>query len=160
QGDVDPIWLVEDASGEQHMIVSPIIADSPLEAAETKDRIADKMREHFAEHDIVRYARATEGWTLTDPLLSANSTVQQAALRYAAMGYTLKNHPDRREVVELEAADGGELIWAFRDIIRPSHGKPYLGKMGAIERPEGIAGRFLDLLPRKGYAETVQQEPP
>jgi hypothetical protein len=87
-------------------------------------------------------------------------TEEQAALRYAAMGYTLKDHPDRREVVQLEAADGYELIWALRDIIRPSHGKPYLGKMSAIERPEGIAGRFLDLLPRKGYAETGQREPP
>src|SRR5262249_25767112 len=108
QGDIDPMWLVENARGEQHMIVSPVYADSPLEGADKKDRIAAKMREYFAEHDIVRYARAAECWTLNDPaaLGTADSTEEQRGLRYAAMGYTFANHPDRRETVQIQAEDG------------------------------------------------------
>src|SRR5215470_7616114 len=66
QGDVDPIWLVETANGEQHAIVSPIIAPSPLAGAAVKDRIADEMRKHFAEHDVVRYACAMEAWAVPE----------------------------------------------------------------------------------------------
>src|SRR5262249_52792524 len=113
QGDIDPIWLVETARGEQHTLIVPIIADSPLASADKKDQIAAKMHEYFAEHDIVRYARATECWTLGEPALG--STEDQHALRYAAMGYTFANHPDRREVVQIQAEDGTEVLWAFRD---------------------------------------------
>jgi len=93
QGDVDPIWLVESASGEQQIIVSPITAPSPLAAADRKDQVAARMREHFAENDIVRYASAMEAWTLHEP-----ERRKITALEYAAMGYTLANHPDGREI--------------------------------------------------------------
>src|SRR5262249_36823200 len=64
QGDVDPFWLVENGSGEQRVIVSPIVAPSPLAAADYKDQLADQMRKLFAENDVVRYARAMECWAL------------------------------------------------------------------------------------------------
>src|SRR5262245_59234883 len=102
-GDIDPIWLVETASGEQHTIVSPIIAPSPLAAAAEKDRIAAEMRNYFAENDVVRYACAKEAWTLADPERKQMPTTEQAALEFAAMGYTLANHPERREVVTIDA---------------------------------------------------------
>jgi hypothetical protein len=152
-GDIDPIWLVENASGEQHGIVSPVVSPSPLAAAAEKDRIADKLREHFAENDIVRYARAVESWTV------AFGAEEQIDLRYAAMGYTLANHPDRREVILIEANDGSEFLTAFRDIIRPAHGRPNLGKLGAIERLNHIEGRWLNLLPSKEHDAALRERP-
>jgi hypothetical protein len=159
QGDIYPMWLVENASGEQHVIVSPIIAESPLVAHDVKDRIAAEMRAHFAENDIVRYAHAMEAWTLHKPE-QREMTTEQAALEYAAMGDTLANHPNRREIVIFEADDGTELLTALRDIIRPPHGKPYLGKLGPIERMDHISGRWLNLLPNKGHAEALRERPP
>jgi hypothetical protein len=40
-----------------------------------------------------------------------------------------------------------ETAWAWREIIRPHYGKPYLGKLGEIHRTDIAAGRYLDLLP-------------
>ena len=57
QGDIDPIWLVETVSGEQQIIVSPVMAPSGLSASDYKDKLAAKMRETFADLDVVRYAR-------------------------------------------------------------------------------------------------------
>src|SRR5215471_18848900 len=103
QGDIDPIWLIETAGGEQRTLVSPIYASSPVDAANFKDLLAEKAREMFAELNVARYARAMECWTA--PRLDPNMTDEQVALRYAALGYTLANHPDRREVVLIEAED-------------------------------------------------------
>jgi len=61
--------------------------------------------------------------------------------------------------VLFEAEDGTEVLTAFRDIVRPAHGKPYLGKLGAIERPRGLYGRWLGLLPSKGHAEALRERP-
>jgi hypothetical protein len=160
QGDIGPIWLVETVSGEQQIIVSPVMAPSPLAGAAEKDRIAAKMREHFAENDAVRYAVAIEAWTLADPERKQMRTEEQAELEYAAMGYTLANHPNRREVVLFEAEDGTEVLTAFRDIIRPAHGKPYLGKLGPIERFDQFTSRWAGLLPSKGHAEALRERPP
>ena len=57
-GDIDPIWLVETASGEQNLIVSPIVAPDVLAAHDYKDRLAAKMRETFRKLDVVRYGQA------------------------------------------------------------------------------------------------------
>jgi hypothetical protein len=154
QGDIDLIWLVETVSGEQQIIVSPVIAPSALSAGDYKDKLAAKMRETFADLDVVRYAHAMECWTV-----DAEMTEEQFALHYAALGYTLANHPNRREVVLCEAEDGTEVLTAVRDIVRPAHGKPYLGKLGAIERRRGLYGRWIGLLPSKEHAEALQERP-
>lgn len=135
EGEIDPIWLVETVSGEQQIIVSPVMALSALATSDYKDKLAAKMRETFADLDVVRYARAAECWTVDAEMIE-----EQFAQHYAALGYTLANHPSRREVVLFEAEDGTEVLTAFRDIVRPAHGKPYLGKLGAIERPRGLYG--------------------
>jgi hypothetical protein len=154
QGDIDPIWLVETVSGEQQIIVSPVMAPSGLSAGDYKDKLAAKMREIFADLDVGRYARAAECWTV-----DAAITEEQFALHYAALGYTLANHPNRREVVLFEAEDGTEVLTAFRDIVRPAHGKPYLGKLGAIERCRRLHGRWIGLLPSKEHAEALRERP-
>lgn len=155
RGDIDPIWLIESASGEQRLLVTPVVAPDALAAAGVKEALAAKMRELFAAGNVVRYVRATECWTA--PSLGDGTNLEEVGRRYAAMGYTLANAPDRQEMIVIEAADGRELLLAKRAIVRPAHGKPYLGRLGEIERPDHIQGRFLDLLPRGApHSEDVQ----
>jgi hypothetical protein len=157
-GGVDPMWLVETASGEQRLIVSPIEAPTALAAHDYKDRLAAKMRETFRELDVVRYARAVEAWSA--PHGRPDVSRDQAALQYAAIGYTFANHPDRREVVHIAAEDGTEHIFALREIVRPQQGKPYLGKLGEISRPDHIEGRFLGLLPNEAHERAAKEATP
>jgi hypothetical protein len=148
-GDIDMIWLVETASGEQSLIVSPIIVSDAFGAHRVKNLLEAKMREMFADLNIVRYARASECWTSKN-FACGGTTDDELAQRYAAIGHTLENAPDRHEIVYIEAVSNHEYLAAMRDIIRPQHGKPYLSKLGEIERPKSVQGRWLDLLPREG----------
>jgi hypothetical protein len=146
-GEIDPMWLIETASGEQRLIVTPIVVPDALAAHEYKDQLNAGMRETFREMDVVRYARAMDCWLSRGlGLEPGRLTPEQAELRYAALGYSLENAPDREEIILIEAEDEKEFLSAIRVIIRPSHGKPYLGKLGPIERPNA-SGRFLGLLP-------------
>ena len=43
EGEIDPIWLVETVSGEQQIIVSPVMAPSALATSDYKDKLAAKM---------------------------------------------------------------------------------------------------------------------
>lgn len=156
-GEIDPMWLIETASGEQKLIVTPIDVTDGLPAHKYKDQLIAMMREMFREMDVVRYAVALDCWL--SPGLKG-LTPGQARQRYAALGYTLANAPDRREVMVVEAEDSKECLTAMREITRPSHGKPYLGKLGAIERPESPVGRFLGLLPSQQHAQALKEVPP
>lgn len=154
-GEIDPIWLVESANGEQRVIVSPITAPSGLAGAAYKDALGEKMREIFAEHDVARYARAMECWIA--PL--GGNTDEQVAQRYAALGYSLENHPQRREIVLLEADDASEFLQAKRAIIRPPHGRPYLDALLPSEqgarRDAPPSPAMPRLLPDRGGASSA-----
>jgi len=134
-GEIDMLWIYENASGEQQMVVTPIMAPDGQVAAAYKTYLAAGMRQLFHQHDVVRYAVAAECWTLgcdLDP-------------DYCG---PLGEHPQRREAIIFEADDGRVFLSAWREIIRPAGGKPYLGKLSAIWRPPRVEGRFHDLLPR------------
>jgi len=65
----------------------------------------------------------------------------------------LADHPLRKEMVAIWGSDGRETLFAWRDIIRPPGGKPYLSKLSKIERPEKTEGRWAeDLLPNAAAA--------
>jgi hypothetical protein len=76
--------------------------------------------------------------------------LEETSRKYAAMGYTFENYPQRREIVFFMADDGREFLTAEREIIRPAHGRAYLGKLSAIERPDRLVGKFVGLLPSAG----------
>jgi hypothetical protein len=156
-GEIDPMWLIETAGGEQRLIVTPIVVPDGLAAHKYKDQLSAKMRETFREMDVVRYAVAMECWA--SPGLK-EVTQEEAQQRYAALGYTLANAPDRQELMLVEAEDEKEFLTAMREVVRPSRGKPYLGKLGAIERPESPVGRFLGLLPSQQHAQALKEVPP
>jgi hypothetical protein len=142
-GEISMFWLAENAVGEQVNILTPVIVPDGTSPSEHKDRLVAKVRELFREKEIVRYARASECWTLNTEKSGIEHDQFDAYMRQHG---TLANHLDRVEMVMIEAVDGRELIYATREIIRPSGRKPYLGKLSAIERPEHIEGRFLNLL--------------
>jgi hypothetical protein len=159
-GEIDPLWLIETADGEQRLIVTPIVAPDGLAAHEYKDWLDAKMRETFREMDVVRYARAMDCWLSRGlGLEPGRLTPEQAELRYAALGYSLENASDREEIILIEAEDEKEFLSAIRVIIRPSHGKPYLGKLGPIERPNA-SGRFLGLLSNQQHARAQKEALP
>src|SRR5207302_2309688 len=81
EGEIDPIWLVENAAGEQRTLITPVSAPTALAAADLKDRIANEMRKQFAENGVVRYACASEAWTLAED--RKDMTKERAALQYA-----------------------------------------------------------------------------
>jgi hypothetical protein len=134
-GELAAFWLVERADGEQAIIATPMIVPKGMPSGEFKERVAHGMREMFRQNNVVRYAKASEVWSLEQGLDTP-------------MPDRISDHPLRKEMVWIEAADSLEHIYALRDIIRPEHGKPYLAKLGEIERPTKMGGRWLDLLPR------------
>jgi hypothetical protein len=134
------IWLLETRDGEQRLIHStfagPIAPGA--EFAHAKEQMAETMRQFFLEHDVVRYARAAECWIVDGPHDPHRP---------------LSEHPQRQEVVQIDVDDGREYLMTLRKIIRPEHGKPYLDRLGEIERPEQVAhGRFLNLLPSRSIS--------
>jgi hypothetical protein len=139
-GVIDMFWLLEKANGEQLTLVTPVYADAG-HAGPLKDVIAHAVREFCHEHDVRRYVQIAEVWTLKEPC-----NAREAMLQFGS----LANHPQRREIVMLCGDDGREHVTATRNIVRPSTGRPYLEKLGAIDRWDGIEPRWLDLLPRRG----------
>jgi hypothetical protein len=66
------------------------------------------------------------------------------------LGGTLADHPDRVEIVILSGEDEtAGWCTARRVIIRPQHGKPYLGPL-EIDVFEVSEGRMVGLLPQRG----------
>ena len=61
-GEVTAFWLAETAGGRQQTILTPMDVPPGVSAAEAKCALAAKMREHFKEHNVVRYAHASEAW--------------------------------------------------------------------------------------------------
>jgi hypothetical protein len=128
-GEVTSFWLAETAVGQQQTIVTPMVFPPGVPADEAKRMLAKKMREHFKEHNVVRYAHAAEAWKGHDSWPGRPS-----------------EDPQRQELVVISADDGCECLIASRDIVRPQGGKPYLTKLSDIEREKQPRGRLMDLL--------------
>jgi hypothetical protein len=129
-GEVTMFWLTDTAAGEQQTIVTPMAVPPGISAVEAKLKLADKLRELFRERDVVRYASAMEAWAVEPDDHQG----------------PISENPNRREIIAVNADDGVEYIAATRDIIRPPHGKAYLGKLSAIEKLSQPTGRLANLL--------------
>jgi hypothetical protein len=128
QGNVDTFWLVEAAGGERRTLVTPMAPPPGCDPAQFKRELIDEVREYFAQHGVERYALAVEGWIR----------------RY-------RNLPDAitaaGEIVVINADDGERSLGATREIIRPEHGKAYLGPLSKIGASEA-SGRMNVFAPR------------
>jgi hypothetical protein len=130
QGNVDMFWLVETASGERRTLVTPMVWPPGCDSAQFKRELIDKVREIFAQHGVERYALAFEGWIRRDSNLPALDASTAAG-----------------EIVVINADDGDRSFGARREIIRPEHGKAYLGPLSKIEASEA-SGRMDVFAPR------------
>jgi hypothetical protein len=130
QGNVDTFWLVEAAGGERRTLVTPMASPPGCEPAQFKRELIDEVREYFAQHGVERYALALEVWIRRDRNLPAVDTSTAAG-----------------EIVVITADDGERYLGATREIIRPEHGKAYLGRLSKIEAEEA-SGRMNVFAPR------------
>jgi hypothetical protein len=128
-GEVTSFWLAENAAGEQETIITPMVFPGGVDADEAKRMLAAKMREHFKEHNVVRYVFASEAWAAGKDWRGRPS-----------------EDPQRKEAVVLSAEDGCKCLSAMRDIVRPQNGKPYLTKLSDIQQQKQTGGRLADLL--------------
>jgi hypothetical protein len=131
-GDVAMFWLAETASGEQLHMITPVEATPEVSMGEVKAVIIHKVRGLFRKHDVKRYVMVSAAWQG-----SKDSPCRPS------------EDPERREIVVLNAADEREFLVAVRELVRPPNGKPYLAKLGEIDRPSGKSC-FNDMLPRAG----------
>ena len=129
-GEVTAFWLAETAAGRQQTIITPMVLAPGTSAVAAKEKVAAKMREHFKEHNVVRYAHTAEAWMAPDDGSQGPSA----------------EHPQRAEIVCLNADDGCQCLIATRDIVRPRRSKAYLAKLSKIERTRQPRVRLMDLL--------------
>jgi hypothetical protein len=118
--------------GGEELVFSPPAPD--------KDTSVAMVRALFVIRKVVRYVFIDEAW-----LLEAKGGLDPAdLLRAARKG--ISGHPDRREVLLLNAEDrhGGHIM-GRRYILRPEHGKPKLSPMTILGHDE-TAGRMVGLL--------------
>ena len=143
-GEVTCFWLADTAAGDQWVVITPISFPPGVPAAEGKKMLAERMRDYFREHDVVRYAVAVEAWAVPGEDVGPSPG-------------SLAHHPRRRAIVVINADDGFDYLTTVREIIRPQGGKPYLAKMSKIERIEQPKGRLVLLNPRS-TAELADDE--
>jgi hypothetical protein len=124
-----PTWLFERGDGEQIMMATPIeLPEGDPAPAAYKQAVSDAMREFICNNGVVRYAFASEVWIGAPDNLG------------------------RKEGIYVGAEESSARLEGLRDIIRPQHGKPYLGRLELhdLNRPglgaRSRATRFMGLL--------------
>ena len=116
-GQIPMIWLV-DTPCERRLIVTPIHAEDEDEQAkeEYKDCLDAGLRQHFSEIGMIRYAMAMEVWLWkTDDGIDLHDPYW-------------RDECERDETILIVREDNHQFLWGRREIIRPVHSKPYLGK--------------------------------
>jgi hypothetical protein len=140
RGRVSPMWHAVTREGEHLIIPSP---------HPDKDAAVTLMRALFELCDVVRYVMIDEAWTV-EVKRRPGEDVEALNERGRQLGGTLADHPDRVEIVILSGEDEtAGWCTARRVIIRPQHGKPYLGPL-EIDVFEVSEGRMVGLLPQRG----------
>lgn len=130
QGQLSPMYHAIDADGNNYVLAGP---------PGTKDEAVAQVKAFLQACGAVRVAFIDEAWTLS----GEGGDVEEA---YRS-GKSIRNHPNRIEVVMISAEDQNEgMLMATREIIR--HGnRAVLGKL-RIQDFDGVEGRMVGLLPR------------
>jgi hypothetical protein len=108
-----------------------------------KVELYKNIRRDFARWGVTRYAFAAESW------MGSENGVKK--------GLRPSEDPERREVVLVGATDGRELLSGVRDIHRPQHGKPSLGKL-ELHSEGQPSGRLCNLLRPRSSSELPDDE--
>jgi len=132
KGEFVPMWHAIDRDGENLVIVTPW-ADH-----DQKHVIVDHLRAFFRERGVTRYAFMCEAWSLVTPDLNDYD-------RYAGR---LNEHPDRREILTIQAEDkDGNQVAGWYYILRPEHAPATLSPltMSDADHTEGaLAGMLIE----------------
>lgn len=99
------------------------------------------IRVLFEIEHVVRYVQVMEAWTLRHDV-----SREEADLMMATPKRSIRNHPDRQEVVYFSAEDQHEGSMIAERLIVRGKGKPSLGPLDFLPYIEG-AGRVVALLP-------------
>src|SRR6516164_2299481 len=67
-GEVPLMWLVENAAGEQMILVTPVTGAPHMTLQQFKEKLDAHLREQFKAIGVVRYAHAAEVWCLAQGL--------------------------------------------------------------------------------------------
>jgi transcriptional regulator with XRE-family HTH domain len=140
RGHISPMWHCVTRAGEHMITPSP---------SDNKDTAVALLRAAFELHDVVRYVFIDEAWqvNVTGRL---GEDAEALSARGRKLGGTLQDHPERVEVLLLAGEDEtAGMCTARRVIIRPPHGKAYLGPL-EIDTPGFSEGRMIGLLPQRG----------
>jgi len=128
-GEIPSMWIAETKAGE-HMAVPDLF--------DTKTEQLAFLRAVFREHKVVRFVAMMEAWILDSRDLGGGPIPDAGA--------SLEHHPDRREVVMLQAEDREHCALARFYILRPEHGPPTLSPLYRSGTMDRFEGRMTGLL--------------
>ena len=134
------LWLVEGPKGQLKLATPiPFDDDAPDDVLFAyKDGLAESLRRFFRDNGVIRVVHAAECWTL--PKGGDHP------------GGSIRHHPDRQEIIHIDADDGLDHLIATREIHRPPRGKAQLSKLEIhrVDRVGRPPARFEDMLPIQG----------
>jgi hypothetical protein len=125
EGEVTMFWVMDMPGEDGFSFEVP-----PMPNAMAKAALDEYLREFLHEHHATRYVGAWEAW-----VVDSNADITES----------LAMHPQRKEAVIIVGEDEHGQQCGMREIIRPTRGKPYLGKL-IIETMDRMEGRFIGLL--------------
>lgn len=128
-GEVQPMWHAVDGN-DQHILIA-----TPWRDDDEKDATSQALRTMFRAKNVKRFAFICEAWVATVKTLAEVND-----------GLRPSEHPDRREVLMINAEDrqGNELSGFFY-ILRPEHGPATLSPLHMNDFT-GMKGRFTGML--------------
>lgn len=131
QGHIHPMWIIDTKNGDRVPMM--------VEIGENKDEVAKAIRKALKKIGAVRYVSLLEAWMV--------ETRDQKIPESLLLGAPVSQHPDRREIVCINAEDKieGSMSGIFY-ILRPEIGKPRLAGFKEFPHSEKQEGRFVKLL--------------
>jgi hypothetical protein len=128
-GGVLAMWHAVDGNDEHILIATPWNND------DEKDIASGALRQMFRAKKVKRFAFICEAWTAE---VSTMAEVRE--------GPRPSEHPDRREVLMINAEDReGNSLSGFFYILRPEHGEATLSPLHMNDYT-GMTGRFTGML--------------
>lgn len=137
RGEISPMYHYVNGEGAHVVFVPPPWCT-------TKNQAVAFAKTIFAAEHAVAYVFISEAWVLMRP--QAGESIDAVLDRH---GGSLENVPGRVEQVMLMAEDADGMTYGIMPIHRPEGRRPYLGKL-KINRPDGMEGRMVGLLPQQG----------
>jgi hypothetical protein len=129
-GSVSPIWHAVPAQGDHLLIATPWRSDDEKEIA------MEFLRDKFKEMNVQRFVCVVEAWA-----------VMGRSLASVVSGVRPSEHPDRREVIRVQAEDrDGSVLSGQYYILRPERGPATLSQFHEDSGNTAWTGRMSGLL--------------